>query len=293
MISYYIPMTYQTSVPFGRRGSSLPVFSCDDKSTRQPAQPVSPWSGEKHVIADPEFCVQRDPYRRDMEITGSEDCLYLNVYTPPQVDINKKGGRLPVMVFFHGGGWQCGAGIRDFYGPEFLLEHDIVFVSGNFRVGPLGFLSTGTDDCPGNNGLKDQVVILQWIRDNIDRFGGDPNSVTVFGESAGGATGTYLMMSPLAKGLFHRVISQSGANLDAWAAPAHKGVAPSRAIRLGELMGCNIVKDVERRWPELIKCLREKPAEDVTKAYYDFFVSTKLPPPPSRSLPNGSIQVRD
>lgn len=208
-----------------------------------------------------------------MELSGREDCLYLNVYTPP---VDKQIEKLPVMVFFHGGGWQCGSGISGFYGPDFLLEHDIVLVSGNFRVGPLGFLSTGQEDCPGNNGLKDQVLILQWIRENIDRFGGDPNSVTVFGESAGGASGTYLMMSPLAKGLFHRVISQSGVNLDSWAAPAHKGVAPARAIRLGEIVGCKIEKSEKLRWPRLIECLREKPAADITKAFYDFFVSRIL-----------------
>lgn len=218
---------------------------------------------------EPNYCIQRDPFRRDMEITGDEDCLYLNVYTPHV----KAGTPLPVMVWFHGGGFECGAGIHSFYGPEFLLEHDVILVAGNFRIGPLGFLSTEQEDCPGNNGLKDQVMILQWIRDNIKQFGGDPKSVTIFGESAGGASGTYHMMSPLSKGLFHRVISQSGANLDAWAAPAHKGIASSRAMRLGEMMGCKINKKDKQPWSPLIKCLREKSAEDITKAFYDFFVS--------------------
>lgn len=199
------------------------------------------------------------------------------MYTPQLAEGDKKEktkkALKPVMVFFHGGGWQCGSGIKDFYGPDYLLEHDIVYVAGNFRVGPLGFLSTGQGDCPGNNGLKDQVMILRWIQENIEKFGGDPKSVTVFGESAGGASGTYLMMSPLAKGLFHRVISQSGVNLDSWAAPAHRGVASARAIRLGEMLGCKIVKDLEQRWRKLIECLRGKPAGDITKAFYDFFVS--------------------
>lgn len=205
----------------------------------------------------------------------------MNVYTPPLEEEEaaaKKAPLKPVMVFFHGGGWQCGSGIKEFYGPDYLLEHDIVYVSGNFRVGPLGFLSTGQDDCPGNNGLKDQVLILQWIQQNIERFGGDPKSVTVFGESAGGASGTYMMMSPLTanKGLFHRVISQSGANLDSWAAPAHAGVAAARAVRLGEMLGCKTEKSEKQRWSRLIKCLREKAAEDITKAFYDFFVSRIL-----------------
>lgn len=243
------------------------------KINPQPAVPVSPWTDEKHVVESSEYCTQRDPYRRDMEISGSEDCLYLNVYTPPTTENDKVQSLKPVMIWFHGGGWQCGSGTKEFYGPDYLLEYDVVYVSGNFRVGPLGFLSTGTDDCPGNNGLKDQILILQWVQENIRHFGGDPNSVTVFGESAGGATGTYLMMSPLSKGLFHRVISESGVNLDAWAAPAHKGVAPARALRLGEMVGCKVAKDEKTRWSRLMKCLREKPAEDITKAFYDFFVS--------------------
>lgn len=209
-------------------------------------------------------------------MSGSEDCLYLNVYTPPRIKYDDEESLLPVMVFFHGGGWQCGAGIRAFYGPEFLLEHDVVLVSGNFRVGPLGFLSTGTDDCPGNNGLKDQLEILRWIKKNIRRFGGNPDSVTVFGESAGGATGTYLMMSPLSKGLFHRVISQSGVNLDSWAAPAHEGVAPARALKLGEMVDCKVDRVSGDQWKQLMGCLREKPAENITKAFYDFFVSKVL-----------------
>lgn len=95
---------------------------------------------------------------------------------------------------------MCGAGNKAYYGPDHLLEHDIVYVGVNYRLGPLGFLSTGQKDCPGNNGLKDQTRALQWIRENIASFGGDPDSVTLFGESAGGASVTYHMMSPLSKG---------------------------------------------------------------------------------------------
>uniref|UniRef100_A0A1B0D936 Carboxylic ester hydrolase n=1 Tax=Phlebotomus papatasi TaxID=29031 RepID=A0A1B0D936_PHLPP len=108
------------------------------------------------------------------------------------------------MVFFHGGGWQCGSGVSYFYGPDFLMDHKVIYVAANFRLGPLGFLSTGNLECPGNFGLKDQVLVLRWIRENIAAFGGNRDSVTVFGESAGGASGTYMMMSPQTKGLFHR-----------------------------------------------------------------------------------------
>lgn len=73
---------------------------------------------------------------------------------------------------------MCGSGISTFYGPDFLLDHDVIYIGANYRLGPLGFLSTGTKDCPGNNGFKDQVQILRWIKENIEAFGGDPNSVT-------------------------------------------------------------------------------------------------------------------
>lgn len=165
---------------------------------------------------------------------------------------------------------MCGSGISDFYGPDFLMDHNIIYIGANFRLGPLGFLSTGTKDCPGNNGLKDQVQVLRWIQENIAAFGGDPKKVTVFGESAGGASGTYHMMSSLSEGLFKQVISQSGANFNPWAQPAHKRVAEERATKLGEMFGCE--KNGED-FAEMIECLRSKPADEITKANYDFFVS--------------------
>nr|XP_016942030.1 venom carboxylesterase-6 [Drosophila suzukii] len=223
------------------------------------------WEGERLAIKDAPICLQRDPFRRDMIIEGSEDCLYINVYTPERPRIN---GSLPVMVWFHGGGWQCGSGISSFYGPDFLLDHDIVLISANFRLGPLGFLSTETLDCPGNNGLKDQLEVLRWVRENIASFGGDPNSVTVFGESAGGASVTYHMLSEKSRGLLHRGIAQSGTYFNPWAQPAHKGVAAGRATKLAELVGCGSAGE----WPEKLECLRQKPAEDIVASLYDMFV---------------------
>lgn len=104
------------------------------------------------------------------------------------------------MVWFHGGGYLSGTGNSDLYGPERLLDHNIVLVSGNYRLGVLGFLSTGTKDCPGNNGLKDQVMILKWVEENIAAFGGNPNDVTIFGQSSGGASVGLHMFSHLSKG---------------------------------------------------------------------------------------------
>lgn len=172
------------------------------------------------------------------------------------------------MIFFHGGGYMCGSGIKPFYGPDYLLEHDVVYIGANFRLGPLGFLSTGQEDCWGNFGLKDQVQTLRWIKENIASFGGDPNSVTIFGESAGGASVTYHMQSSLSKGLFHRGISQSGTDLAPWGAVAHKNVAQGRAKRLGEMMGCPLEN---ANYRAMIECLKAVPAANITEAFYEFF----------------------
>ncbi len=126
------------------------------------------------------MCIQRDPFRRDEEISGEEDCLYLNIFAPEKISETP----LPVMVFFHGGGWMCGSGIKPFYGPDYLLEHDVIYIGANFRLGPIGFLSTEQEDCSGNWGLKDQNMVLRWIKENIAQFNGDPNLVTIFGVSA-------------------------------------------------------------------------------------------------------------
>lgn len=210
---------------------------------------------------DPPICIQRDPFRRDYEITGSDDCLYINVYAPEKIE-----KPLPVMVFFHGGGFMCGSGIKPFYGPDYLLEHDVIYIGANFRVGPLGFLSTGDDNSPGNFGLKDQNLVLRWINENIEVFGGDKNLVTIFGESAGGASVTYHMQSKLSKGLFHRGIAQSGTNLAPWGAVAHRGVGEARAKKLGELVNCRTDNNAD-----LITCLRSVSAEVITEAFYEFF----------------------
>jgi len=140
-------------------------------------------------------------------IGGSEDCLFLNVYTPC------KKGKLPVMFWIHGGAYISGSGSTLFYGPDYLIQQDVVVVTVNYRFSAFGFLSTGDKHAPGNSGLKDMVLALQWVRDNIAAFGGDPGKVTIFGQSAGGASVDYLMLSKLSKGLFHRAILQSGSAL--------------------------------------------------------------------------------
>jgi carboxylesterase type B len=125
-------------------------------------------------------------------------------------------------------------------------------------------------------------MVLKWINKNIASFGGDPNLVTIFGESAGGASVTYHMQSKLSKGLFHRGISESGTNLAPWGAVAHKGVASQRAEELGEMMGCD-----NKNYNSMITCLRTISAEKITKAFYDFFkwdTDPMVPFPPGLNI---------
>ena len=149
------------------------------------------------------------------EYTGSEDCLYLNVFTPKKMSSDKK---LPVMFWIHGGGNTSGeAASYDF--SKLASAHDLVIVSINYRLGFLGWFyhpafaatSNNLEDKSGNFGTLDQIMALKWVKQNIDEFGGDKNNVTIFGESAGGHNVFALLSSPLAKGLFHKAISQSGA----------------------------------------------------------------------------------
>lgn len=150
-----------------------------------------------------------------MQVDGSEDCLTLNVYTPSPL----AHPRRPVMVWIHGGGFVAGSGKTDLYGPDYLISEDVVVVTINYRLGVFGFLALEDPSLgvPGNAGLKDQVMALKWVQKNIRYFGGDPNNVTIFGESAGAASCHFLMLSPMARGLFHRCIAQSGSALNLWA----------------------------------------------------------------------------
>ncbi|XP_055850672.1 juvenile hormone esterase-like [Episyrphus balteatus] len=134
----------------------------------------------------------------------SEDCLVLNVYTK-----NLKGNK-SVIFYIHGGGNEDGTGHSLYTGPQYLMDHDIVLVTFNYRLGALGFLSTGTNQTSDNNGYLDQVMALQWVHDHISNFGGNPKSVTLLGMSSGAVSTIYHMASPLSKGLFHRVIAMSG-----------------------------------------------------------------------------------
>lgn len=120
------------------------------------------------------------------------------------------------MVWIYGGAFTSGDSSYEKYAPDFLLDDGVVYVSFNYRLGILGFMSTEDTTVSGNWGLKDQVLALKWIKENIASFGGDPNRITIFGESAGGASVSYLLQIPQAQGLFDAAIVQSGNSLNLW-----------------------------------------------------------------------------
>lgn len=148
----------------------------------------------------------------------SEDCLYLNIRTD-NINGNKKDKKLkPVMVWIHGGGHQFGSGNDSWYQSNTLVNKGVVLVTINYRLGVMGYMAhpslskSDPNGVSGNYGTLDQIAALEWVQKNINSFGGDPNNVTIFGESAGAWSVTELMATPLAKGLFHKAIGQSGAS---------------------------------------------------------------------------------
>lgn len=203
----------------------------------QAPQPVPAWEGVRQYTAFGRSCIQPNT----MTIAGSapvpqsEDCLFVNVWSP---DV-EPGTKLPVMVWIHGGALVVGTSSLPIYDGSALAERGAVVVSVNYRLGPLGFFTHPALDKeypggPVNYGLYDQIVALQWVKDNIAQFGGDPDNVTIFGESAGAQSVLALFASPLAQGLFHKGIAESSYSIPSHTRSAAEkvGIAVASAVGL-------------------------------------------------------------
>ncbi len=229
----------------------------------QPPQPAPAWQGVYPADRFGPECLQALRGWRENHYFGnqvmSEDCLYLNVWTPPSA---KSGDKLPVVVWIYGGGFSIGSSSMANYSGAPLAHKGVIFVSFNYRLGPFGYLADPqlTADSPyhasGNYGFLDQIAALRWVQKNIANFGGDPSNVTIVGQSAGSMSLSVLQASPLAHGLFSRIVAMSGSAL----------LEDTRAVRplaQAEKSGSELEKALGVSSIEALKAL---PADEILNA---------------------------
>jgi para-nitrobenzyl esterase len=237
----------------------------------KPPQPPASWTGQRDATHFANHCPQEaSPF--GVEQVDSEDCLYLNVYTPPGTPT--ANSKLPVMVWIHGGSLLHGE--SDDYNPAKLVAEDVIVVTLNYRLGVLGYLAHpdlsngGPNGASGNFGFMDQQYALDWVKYNIGKFGGNPNNVTIFGESAGGLSVHVQLASPRAAGLFHQAIIESGAyQLDS--TTLTKSTTPisndttslATAKTWGEAFASNVGCGAQKTAAETAACLRKVPLSTI------------------------------
>ena len=225
--------------------------------------PKAPFTSPYEATEHGNLCYQLNMFPLEGAVY-SEDCLFLNIYAPV---IRSKP--TPVMVWIHGGGFSTGS--SNFYITDTLSAFgEVVVVTINYRLTLFGFLSTGDENAPGNVGLMDQHLAIKWVNENIEAFGGDPEKVTIFGESAGGMSVAYQSLFPENEGLFQRAIAQSGS---LWWTPI---VGPQNdAERLGKLVGCEQQESLS-----LIECLQGVPGDLLDTTLNNFTNGLFAPPVP-------------
>lgn len=245
-----------------------------DLRFREPL-PVEPWSGIHNSTAKAPTCVQLRQ-KEDNSSFGpllkmmnsqpiSEDCLTLNVWRPASC----QGGNchdLPVFVFIYGGGFSVGDSSLFIYdGVHFVASTGVIYVTMNYRMNIFGFLDAGTKEAPGNVGMLDQTTALRWVSQNIRYFGGDPDQVTIGGQSAGAISAGYHIISPLSKGLFRRAILESGSPLST--VGVHHASGPGQMIAVAGAAGCyDLSRPAEQQIDDMVRCMKKKDAEKLLQA---------------------------
>ncbi|XP_070581217.1 neuroligin-3-like [Ptychodera flava] len=185
-----------------------------------------------------------------------EDCLYMNIYAPEEKNSMAK---YPVMLFIQGGGYNVGTAMYLYDGRVLAERHKAVVVTFNYRLGALGYLSTMDPVSPGNYGMLDQVAAMKWVKENIGYFGGDKDSITLFGESAGSASVGLHLISTMSEGLFHRAIQQSGSPLSSWATMVPPYDPVNGTYGLADNIGCP-----RQPHTDLLDCLRTKDPMEIS-----------------------------
>lgn len=265
--------TWKDSEFYGFRGIRYAKAPVNDLRFKDPVA-VERWDGVLDGSKDGPMCPQ--PGKEEAEY--SEDCLRLNVYvkkvpycgnytsSSEDCSVTKK----PVLLYIPGGGYYVGSGVSsDYGGPYYLMEHDIILVTINYRLGLLGYLNLGTKEYPGNAGFKDQVLALRFVRDNIAAFGGDPNRITLIGNSAGSFSVAMHLVSPMSRGLFHQGILGSG-GLDLKKALPTEQI--SAAKKQARLFKCNFM-DLD----SMVECLKSKSTKEYVDTVYATFTLGRSP----------------
>ncbi|PRD33743.1 UNVERIFIED_CONTAM: Acetylcholinesterase-1 [Trichonephila clavipes] len=232
--------------------------------------PIEPWSEALQANKMPPACVQYSEYSfpwYDSKPGKSEDCLYLNIFAPIHA---KEGSKLAVLFWIFGGGFTFGSNRMDEYDASPLaLMGDVIVVTINYRVGLFGFLTSASEEAPGNVGMYDMVMALQWVNDNIESFGGDKDRITLHGQSAGSIAISLLCVSPLTKGLFSKAIMESGSAIFLMDNQLQPNLNLSQ--RLAKSVGCASDNKTIQDDPEsVVSCVREKNATYLAYVLWSF-----------------------
>ncbi|XP_039956905.1 cholinesterase 1-like [Bactrocera tryoni] len=228
------------------------------------------WNGTLSAINTTPDCIQRDYINVTKRIGGSEDCLYLNIYRP----LNNTGRELPVMFFIHGGGFFTGSPSPNNVGPQYFMDTgDVILVVAAYRLGPFGFLSTNDEEMTGNFGLKDQKLALKWVKNYISAFGGDPDRVTIFGHSAGGASVHLHLMNNNKEDLFSKAIMMSGVGNSPFALPVND--PRDQVVQLAKAAGVTEAENLSSA--DLVQALRSIKPEDLLIAADDLKIWAEQP----------------